>query len=104
MNHKTDRRAALKLLAAAPLGLTASMALAGSALAQTKDAAPRVQAMPKPIEPTAGSWRPWVLASGSELRLGSPPDEGETQAELAQLRDLAARRDAATLDRISYWD
>lgn len=104
MDHKTDRRAALKLLTAAPLGLAAGLGLAGSALAQARDVGPRAQAMPRPVEPTAASWRTWVLASGSELRLGSPPDEEATHVEVAQLRDLAARRDAAVLDRISYWD
>ena len=39
MDRKTDRRAALKLLAAAPLGLTAGMGMAGHALAQTTDLA-----------------------------------------------------------------
>ena len=104
MNRKTDRRAALKLLTAAPLGLTAGMGMAGNVLAQTHQPAPRAQAAAKAIEPTAGSWRTWMLASGDELRLAPPPSDGATQAELAELHDLAARRDAATLDRISYWD
>ena len=104
MNRTTNRRAALKLLAAAPLGLTAGVALAGNALAQTYEPASRVRAMTAPIEPTAGSWKTRILTSGRELRLGSPPDETGTAAELAELRDLAARRDAAMLDRISYWN
>ena len=104
MNRKTDRRAALKLLAAAPLGLTAGVALASDALAQTPNLAPRGFATPWSVAPVAGSWSTWVLASGRELRLAPPPDEQATQAEIAQLRDLAARRDAATLDRISYWN
>jgi len=104
MNRKTDRRAALKLLAAAPLGLTAGVALASDALAQTPNLAPRGFATPWSVAPMAGSWSTWVLASGRELRLAPPPDEQATQAEIAQLRDLAARRDVATLDRISYWN
>lgn len=104
MHRKTDRRGALKLLTAASAGLAAGVGMAGGALAQARDATPRPQAANQPIEPTAGSWSTWVLGSGSELRLGSPPDEAATQAEIAQLQDLAARRDAAMLDRISYWD
>jgi membrane-associated phospholipid phosphatase len=45
-----------------------------------------------------------VLTSGSELRLAPPPEADATQAELAELHDLATRRDAAMLDRVNYWD
>ena len=62
------------------------------------------QGVPGPIEPRAGSWKTHVLAAGSELRLAAPPDAAATRAELAELRALAARRDAATLDQINYWD
>ena len=104
MNHKTDRRAALKMLTAASFGLAAGGAIAGSALAQKKDAAPRAQATAGTIDPNAGSWNTWVLASGSELRLAPPPDVAATQAEIADLQELATRRDAAMLDRIGYWN
>lgn len=104
MNRKTDRRAALKFLTAAPLGLAAGIGMAGGALARTGEGSPRVQATPGPVEPAAGSWSTWILASGAELRLAPPPDMDGTPAELAELHDLAARRDTATLDRISYWD
>lgn len=56
------------------------------------------------IEPTAGTWRTHVLANGSEFRLPPPPDAAATREELAELRRLAAARDAATRDRINYWD
>src|SRR5262245_7647693 len=56
------------------------------------------------VEAGAGTWKTHVLVSGSELRLPAPPDEAATQAELAELRTLTARRDAAALDQISYWD
>jgi len=57
-----------------------------------------------PIEPGAGGWRPWVLASGKELRLAPPPDAQATATELQELRTLAGQRDAAALGRIRYWD
>jgi membrane-associated phospholipid phosphatase len=104
LSSKTDRRAALKMLTAVPLGLTASLAMAGNSLAQPNEVPSRTQATVAAIEPTAGSWSTWILASGNELRLAPPPDTGATQSELAALHDLAARRDAAMLDRISYWD
>jgi hypothetical protein len=104
MDRKTDRRAALKMLTAAPLGIAAGVAMVEDALAQQRDAIPRVQAAAGPIEPTAGSWHTWLLSSGSELRLAPPPDEAATRAELDELQGLASRRDAAMLDRVSYWD
>jgi membrane-associated phospholipid phosphatase len=52
----------------------------------------------------APTWSTWLLSSPSELRLGPPPDEAETRVELAQVQALADQRDAATLERINYWD
>ena len=57
-----------------------------------------------PIEPRAGTWKPWVLKSGSELRLRPPPDAQATASEMQELRALAGRRDSAALERIYYWD
>src|SRR5688500_12630764 len=56
------------------------------------------------IEPEAGSWKTWVLSSGDQLRPEAPPDEAATEDELAELQAKVADRDAAVLDRISYWD
>jgi len=38
------------------------------------------------------------------LRPEAPPDEAATEAELSELRAVAADRDAAALERIAYWD
>jgi membrane-associated phospholipid phosphatase len=57
-----------------------------------------------PVEPRAGAWRPWLLASGAQLRPPPPPDRAATEAELRELQALAGRRDAATMDRITFWD
>ena len=56
------------------------------------------------VEPGAGAWPTWTLGSGADLRLPPPPDEAATRVELAELEALAARRDAAALDRVSFWD
>lgn len=56
------------------------------------------------IEPDAGSWETWLLTSGDQFRPDAPPDEAATAAEVAELTAMAADRDAASLDRISYWD
>ena len=68
MTYKTDRRAALKLLTAAPLGLAMSAALAHEAVAQTPRGTFGARASTGPIEPGAGSWKTWPLSSGNELR------------------------------------
>src|SRR5687768_5539104 len=54
------------------------------------------------IEPRAGTWRPWLLRSGSQFRPAPPPDRATGDAELREVRAIAMRRDAATQDRIRY--
>lgn len=56
------------------------------------------------VAPEAGQWQTWVLASSAELRPASPPDQAATQAEIAELKALAAQRDAAALAQVAYWD
>src|SRR5262249_56012699 len=56
------------------------------------------------VEPSAGRWKTWVLTSGSQLRLPPPPDASSTAAELQQLRAMAARRDPARPDHITFSD
>ena len=94
--HRLGRRAAGQAGAA-----TGALALLG-ALAPRRAAAQAVTS--GPIEPRAGAWRPWLLASGSQFRPAPPPDRGTTEAELRELKALAGRRDAAALDRIKFWD
>ena len=53
---------------------------------------------------SAGPWKTWVLASGSELRLTPPPDAAATVAELQQVRTLVSQRDAQVQQTIRYWD
>src|SRR5262245_54819456 len=56
------------------------------------------------IEPQAGRWKTWVLNSGSQFRLPSPPDSLAQEVEIRSLITRANRRDAATLNSISFWD
>jgi len=43
-----------------------------------------------PVYPLAGSWKPWALSSGSQLRLPPPPDFGtdEFQAQVNALKQF----------------
>ena len=68
MDRKTDRRAALKLLTAAPLGLALSAALAHEAVAQTPRGTFGARAATGPGETGAGSWKTWPSSSGNGLR------------------------------------
>ena len=62
------------------------------------------QAADGPVAPRAGAWRPWLLASGSQLRPPPPPDRAATEAELRELKALVGQRDGAALERIRFWD
>ena len=44
-----------------------------------------------PAEPLAGTWKTWVLSSGSEFRPGPPPacDSAQEAAELAEVKSFA---------------
>jgi membrane-associated phospholipid phosphatase len=56
------------------------------------------------LEPRAGTWRTWILSSGSQLRRAPPPNRSVTAAEIRQLKDLAAQRDAPARDQIAFWE
>ncbi|MFN0170616.1 MAG: vanadium-dependent haloperoxidase [Bryobacteraceae bacterium] len=56
-----------------------------------------------PIEPRAGTWRTWILRSGSELRLPAP-DRGAAAGEIEWLKEFMSSADANARDQVSYWD
>src|SRR5262245_15125441 len=56
------------------------------------------------VEPQAGAWKTWVIASGQEFRVPPPPDRAATEKELGELARIAATRDRAALDQVAYWD
>ena len=53
------------------------------------------------IEPSAGNWKTWVIASGKDFRVPPPPDAA---AELVQVRDLLAKKDPKSTEEIIFWD
>lgn len=61
---------------------------------------------PTPVEPTAGTWRTWLLASGSAVRPAEPPTSfsAETASELAALSVRAAARTPAVLANVDAWN
>lgn len=62
----------------------------------------------KAMEPYAGSWRTWLLDSGSQFRLGAPaaPDSPDLQAELAEvLREVQSLpQHPWKLEQARYWN
>jgi len=55
------------------------------------------------VEPHAGQWKTWVIASGSALRLPAPPDAAATAAEILWVKSVAAQ-DQAALTQVHFWD
>jgi membrane-associated phospholipid phosphatase len=96
MNTTWGRLSISLLIGLALLGLPVLPAWAGSQAGALASAGQQ--------EADAGAWPTWTLGSGQDLRLPPPPDAAATAAEIAELEALAAQRDAAALDRISYWD
>ncbi|RDC65859.1 phosphatase PAP2 family protein [Adhaeribacter pallidiroseus] len=56
------------------------------------------------IEPNAGKWKTWVISSGSEIALPSPPNGKVTKDEIKTLLALQAQRDEAVINKINYWN
>jgi hypothetical protein len=56
-----------------------------------------------PVTPLAGSWKPWVLSSGSQFRPPSPPGAStpDFQAQVATVKNLA--RTNATNHSAWFW-
>ena len=78
-------------------GKAALAFLAASCLAATASAQGQ-------IEPLAGTWKTWILRSGSELRLPPPPGATATQAEIAWLETFTASTDADARNQTAFWD
>src|SRR4030095_4916748 len=58
-----------------------------------------------PFDPLAGTWRTWVIASGSAHRPAPPPLPGTPhfQTDLDELRRIASSRTTEQADTARYW-
>ena len=56
-------------------------------------------------EPTAGSWKTWVLSSASEIEVPAPPakDSARAKSDLDAVKDRADDRTAATQTLVDKW-
>ena len=56
------------------------------------------------VEPTAGTWKTWVISSGKDFRVPPPPDDNATKAELAWVRDVAVTTtNPGVLASVAFW-
>ena len=93
------------------LGRSAGSAVVAYAQADNSNAvffgsypsAPGVWGNPAPQTPLAGTWRPWVLSTGSQMRLNAPPavDSTAYSAEFAAVKGFT--RTNATNHSAWFW-
>lgn len=59
----------------------------------------------QPVEPMAGSWQPWVLASGEQYRPPAPPPfrSPAWQAELVAVQEAVVRRTPEQEETVRFW-
>ena len=67
-------------------------------------ALPALAAAHNPVEPTAGSWRTWVIPSAADYRAPAPPGASQTQAELREISRLLTQNGPDEQAQIAYWD
>jgi membrane-associated phospholipid phosphatase len=64
---------------------------------------PGVWSSPNPVTPAAASWRPWVLGSAADFRLGPPPAFGSDAANTQYAMDKNLNRTNATNHLAWFW-
>ena len=99
-------------------GRAIGVAAAAAAIARARhDGADRVAKLPlvtrpgqwthpTPMEPLAGSWKPWLLASGSQFRLPKPKAPGSPihRAALAEVLAVSKKLTPAQVKLAKYWN
>jgi hypothetical protein len=102
MDTRRITRKGIVLAAGVALVLFAALLFTGTLDAHSPSTQPQTALVS--IEPKAGTWKTFVIASGAAFRRSAPPDRAATATEIKQLQDLASQRNAAALDQIQYWN
>ena len=57
------------------------------------------------VEPTAGSWKTWVIPSGRQMRTEPPPSAAATTGELVWLKATSPKRGnrPEAMKQMRYW-
>ncbi|HEX2046367.1 MAG TPA: DM13 domain-containing protein [Acidimicrobiales bacterium] len=82
------------------------LALVAGACTSGSDGTPKQAAGGGAVaEATAGGWRTWVLSSPSQIQVPAPPKAGSdvAEAELGELKDLAAKRTPEVEQQAHHW-
>jgi membrane-associated phospholipid phosphatase len=61
-------------------------------------------AYPTAVEPSAGAWKTWVLTTGAQIAIPSPPVAKASKEEIAELLSLQSQRSQSALESVRYWD
>ena len=56
------------------------------------------------VEPSAGTWKTWVVPAVSQIRLPAPPNAASSAAEVQTIKTLMAESNADTKAQVAYWD
>jgi membrane-associated phospholipid phosphatase len=56
------------------------------------------------IEPTAGQWKPWVIASVNDFQIPSPPTDAAQKDEIKEIISLQKKIDTVALNEMQYWN
>jgi membrane-associated phospholipid phosphatase len=56
------------------------------------------------IEPTAGTWKPWVLTAANQIVIPPPPDGDREQAEMKEILLIQKAIDSTALQNLHYWN
>jgi membrane-associated phospholipid phosphatase len=106
-NYRSDVEAGLALGQAIAARAVARAAADGSSVpfTGTLPTGPGLWSGPNPLEPLAGTWKPWILTSGSQLRPGPPPTPGSAQfqAALAEVEQFVAHPTPSELEIAQFW-
>jgi membrane-associated phospholipid phosphatase len=106
-NYRSDVEAGLALGTAVAAKAVARAAADGSSASFTGalPTGPSLWSGPNPLEPLAGTWKPWILAAGSQIRPGPPPavDSAGFQAALAEVQGFVAHPTPSQVEIAQFW-
>jgi membrane-associated phospholipid phosphatase len=56
------------------------------------------------VEPSAGTWKTWVVPAVNQIRLVAPPSAATSAVEIQTIKSLMAEATADTRAQVAYWD
>jgi membrane-associated phospholipid phosphatase len=56
------------------------------------------------VEPSAATWKTWVVPAVNQIRLTAPPNAAASAGEIQAIKSLMAEATADTRAQVAYWD